>query len=142
MTAKRWYILAALVAAAGLLLASVAFFSGSFSPRGYVEASYDRAAERDIGDEAEAHVSAHSPDVVAAEITEEWEPAARHADASGVYLRYADDAIVIVPLATGSLILVEKVSSAYRRYHSHVAGLWGWTGRAPDHRGGGPGSGK
>ncbi len=62
-------------------------------------------------------------------------------DASGVYLRYADDAIVILPAAVGSLILVEKVDSAYRRHHSHVGNYWGW-GRGTSLRGGGPGSGK
>jgi hypothetical protein len=63
-------------------------------------------------------------------------------DGSGVYLQYADDAIVILPLAAGSLILVEKLATAYPRYHSVVGGYWGWRGGGAGVRGGGPGSGK
>ena len=49
--------------------------------------------------------------------------------------------MVILPIAAGSVILLERMSTAYPRYHSTVGSHWGW-GRGSTVRGGGPGSGK
>lgn len=74
-------------------------------------------------------------------MTDAWKPADQYVDGSGVYLRYDDDSVVILPVAAGSVILLERLSTAYPRYHSTVGNSWGW-GRGSTVRGGGPGSGK
>ena len=117
MTYRRWIVVGVAFAVIGALVASFAVFYGSFSPRGFVEDKYTRAASLDIGSAAKAYTSPKKPSVVSKEITDAWKPADQYVDASGVYLRYDDDAVVIQPNNTGSVILVEKSSSAYPRYH-------------------------
>ncbi|EEP72675.1 hypothetical protein MCAG_03002 [Micromonospora sp. ATCC 39149] len=141
MTYRRWFVVGAAVAVVGALLAAFAILYGNFSPRGYVQDRYSRAAGRDIGAAAVAYTSAKSPSQVAKEVTDAWQPADQYVDGSGVYLRYDDDSVVILPIAAGSVILLERLTTAYPRYHSTVGSHWGW-GRGSTVRGGGPGSGK
>jgi hypothetical protein len=141
MTYRRWFLVGGALALVGLLIAGVGTAYGNFSPRGFVDNHYSRSAGDDIGDDARAYTSRQSPSQVAADITGAWEPADRYVDGSGVYLRSADDSVVILPLAVGSLILVEKLATAYPRYLPIVGGYWGW-GRGASLRGGGPGAGK
>jgi hypothetical protein len=143
LTARRWFVIAGVLGALGLLLGGIALFSGDFSPRGYVDHHFARDAAHDIGAEAVAYTSDDPPSVVASEVTGAWKPADERVDGSGVYLRYADDSVVILPLAAGSLILVEALRTAYPRYYGIVGGYWGWNTRdGGDFRGGGPGAGK
>jgi len=137
----RWFLAAGALALVAVLVAVFSVGYGNFSPRGYVEDHYNRSVADDIGDDAKAYTSKKVPSEVARELTDAWEPADEYVDASGVYLRYADDAVVILPLAVGSLILVEQVRTAFPRYYSVVGGFWGW-GRGTSLRGGGPGEGK
>ncbi|MDO3706029.1 DUF4247 domain-containing protein [Micromonospora sp. C28SCA-DRY-2] len=141
MTYRRWFVVGVVFAVIGALVAAFAIFYGNFSPRGYVEDRYTRAASRDIGADAVAYTSPRSPSQVAKEVTDAWQPADQYVDGSGVYLRYDDDSVVILPIATGSVILLERLRTAYPRYHSTVGNYWGW-GRGNTVRGGGPGSGK
>ncbi|MEV4639220.1 DUF4247 domain-containing protein [Actinoplanes sp. NPDC049548] len=94
------------------------------SVRRHVDAAYARSPADDIGGDAVAYTSPLKPTGVAAEITDGWRPGRGVADADGVYLRYADDSIVILRRQNGSLILVEKTTTAYPRYLAHVAGHW------------------
>ncbi|MBB5829682.1 DUF4247 domain-containing protein [Micromonospora carbonacea] len=141
MTYRRWFVVGAAVAVVGALLAAFAIFYGNFSPRGYVQDRYNRAASRDIGGAAMAYTSSKTPSQVAKEVTDAWQPADQYVDGSGVYLRYDDDSVVILPIAAGSVILLERLTTAYPRYHSTVGSHWGW-GRGSTVRGGGPGAGK
>ncbi|GLY22580.1 DUF4247 domain-containing protein [Micromonospora sp. NBRC 101691] len=141
MTYRRWFVVGAAFAVIGALVAAFAIFYGNFSPRGYVEDRYTRATGQDIGRDAIAYTSTKRPSQVADEVTDAWKPADQYVDGSGVYLRYDDDSVVILPVATGSVILLERLSTAYPRYHSTVGNSWGW-GRGSTVRGGGPGSGK
>ncbi|MEO3927219.1 DUF4247 domain-containing protein [Micromonosporaceae bacterium B7E4] len=141
MTYRRWFVVGGAFALVGALVAGFAIFHGNFSPRGYVQDRYTRAAAQDIGGDATAYRSDKSPSVVADEITEAWRPADQYVDASGVYLRYDEDSVVILPLAGGSLIMLERLVTAYPRYSSTVGNAWGW-GRGSSVRGGGPGAGK
>ncbi|MFE0591602.1 DUF4247 domain-containing protein [Micromonospora echinospora] len=141
MTYRRWFVVGAAFAVIGALVAAFAIFYGNFSPRGYVEDRYTRATGQDIGRDAIAYTSSKRPSQVADEVTDAWKPADQYVDGSGVYLRYDDDSVVILPVATGSVILLERLSTAYPRYHSTVGNSWGW-GRGSTVRGGGPGSGK
>ncbi|MFD2763980.1 DUF4247 domain-containing protein [Micromonospora eburnea] len=141
MTYRRWFVVGLAVAVVGVLIAAFAIFYGNFSPRGYVQDRYTRAASRDVGRDALAYTSTRTPNQVAKEITDAWKPADRYVDGSGVYLRYDDDSVVILPIAAGSLILLERMTTAYPRYHSVVGNSWGW-GRGSTVRGGGPGAGK
>jgi hypothetical protein len=139
---RRWFVIGVGLALVGALVAGVGIFTGSFSPRGYVSDNFTRAAARDLGGDALAYTSGKVPSEVADQITDVWAPADRYVDASGVYLRYDDDSVVILPLAAvGSLILVENMRTAYPRYYGTVGGYWGW-GRGTSIRGGGPGAGK
>ena len=143
MTPKRLFIIAGVLGAVGLLVGSIALFSSASSPRRYVASHFTRDASHDIGREAVAYTANQSPSVVADRIAGEWKPADRVVDGSGVYLRYAEDSVVILPLLAGSLILVEALRTAYPRYHTIVGGYWGWNTRdGGDFRGGGPGAGK
>lgn len=142
MKARGWYLIGGLTAVVGLIIALTAAFGGNSSPREYVEGRYTRAADRDLGSDAMAFRSDQPPTEVAADLAGAWEPADRYVDGSGVYLRYADDSVVIVPLALGSLILVERMRTAHPRYYGIVGGGWGWgTGWGESVRGGGPGGG-
>jgi hypothetical protein len=141
MTYRRWFYVGGAFALVGALVAGFAIFYGNFSPRGYVEDRYSRSATRDIAGEATAYHSDMSPSAVADEITGAWSPADQYVDASGVYLRYDDDSVVILPVAGGSLILLERLVTAYPRYSGTVGNAWGW-GRGSNVRGGGPGAGK
>ncbi|MGW4462243.1 DUF4247 domain-containing protein [Micromonospora sp. NBC_01796] len=141
MTYRRWFFIGSAFALVGSLVAAFAIFSGSFSPRGYVQDHYSRASSRDIGSQALAYTSGKAPSAVAKDVTDTWRPADQYVDGSGVYLRYDDDSVVILPLAGGSLILLERLSTAHPRYHSTIGNAWGW-GRGVTVRGGGPGAGK
>lgn len=141
MTYRRWFVVGTALAVVGVLVAGVAILSGSFSPRGYVSDNFRRSAANDIGDDAVAYTSPKAPSEVARQITDAWTPADRYVDGSGIYLRYRDDAVVVLPATAGSLILVERLTTAYPRYSSTVGGHWGW-GRGASVRGGGPGAGK
>jgi hypothetical protein len=140
VTPARWFIVAAALGLLGLFC-GVAIFSGTFSPRQYVDATYTREPARDIGTDAVAYTSQRVPSQVVGEITAAWEPADRYVDGSGVYLRYSDDAVVVLPLAAGSLILVEAVRTAYPRYYGILGSHW-HTRDGSGFRGGGPGAGK
>ncbi|MFC0005159.1 DUF4247 domain-containing protein [Micromonospora siamensis] len=141
MTYRRWFVLGVAFAVIGALVAAFAIFYGNFSPRGYVQDHYTRAASRDIDSNAVAYTSNRAPSQVAKDVTGAWKPADQYVDGSGVYLRYDDDSVVILPIATGSVILLERMRTAYPRYHSTVGSYWGW-GRGSTVRGGGPGAGK
>jgi len=141
VTYRRWFVVGVAVAVIGALIATFTIFYGNFSPRGYVEDNFSRASGRDIGSNAIAYTSRKTPSEVSKQITDAWKPADQYVDGSGVYLRYDDDSVVILPLAVGSVILLEKMTTAYPRYHTVVGNSWGW-GRGSTVRGGGPGSGK
>ncbi|WP_412539804.1 DUF4247 domain-containing protein [Longispora sp. K20-0274] len=139
---RKWYIVTGVAAALAALLGGIALFGSSSSPRAYVAKSFSRSTADDV-DSAQAYRSAKAPSAVAAMIRGKWKPAEEFADASGYYLRYSDDVVAVFPNGTGSLIRVEDSDRAYRRYHSHVGGYWGFTtGQGEAGRGGGPGSGK
>ncbi|WP_019870285.1 DUF4247 domain-containing protein [Salinispora oceanensis] len=141
MTYRRWFVMGTAFALLGVLVVTIAISYGSFSPRGFVEDHYQRAAAHDLGREARAYSSTKQPSQVAQELTDAWQPADQYIDSTGVYLRYDDDSVVIRPVDAGSLILLERLTTAYPRYHSVVGSHWGW-GRGNTVRGGGPGSGK
>jgi hypothetical protein len=140
VTPGRWFILAVALGIFGGLYCGVALFSRSFSIRQYIDASYTREPARDIGSDAMAYTSHRVPSRVANEIAAEWEPVDRYVDGSGVYLRYSNDAVAVLPLADGSLILVEALRTAYPRYYPILGSHW-QTRDVSGFRGGGPGAG-
>ena len=139
---RIWYVLAAGLGAIGLLLGGFTACSGNFSPDAYVARHYTRAASQDLGGDARAYTSSKSPTRVADEITRQWTPAGRYADGTGVYLRSSNDSVVLKPSGAGTLILVEGLRTAYRRYSGVVGNGWIGRGDGNSGRGGGPGSGK
>ncbi|RCW40130.1 uncharacterized protein DUF4247 [Halopolyspora algeriensis] len=145
MKPRFWFVIAAMAAALALIIALVSIFSTGTGPRSYVAKNYTRAAHLDIrgDDDNRAYTSRKAPSVVSREITSAWDPIAQRVEGSGVYLRYADDGVIIQPRRDGSVIHVMEIDEAYRHYHGVVAGFWGWSSpRGEDFRGRGPGSGK
>ena len=145
MKPKFWFVLAGVAALLALVLAIVAIASTGSSVRSYVADHYTRAAHLDEPGNARnaAYTSPKRPSEVAQEITARWRPQSRYTDSTGIYLRYPDDAVVIRPYQSGSVIHVLDDDYAYRRYHSHVGGFWGWSSpHGETFRGGGPGAGK
>ena len=127
MTYRRWFVVGAAFAVIGALVAAFAIFYGSFSPRGYVEDQLHPGGEPGHRRGTPSRTPRPgSPSQVAKEITDAWQPADQYVDGSGVYLRYDDDSVVILPIAAGSVILLERMRTAYPRYHSTVGSHWGW----------------
>lgn len=145
MKPKHWFLVAGLAAALALIIALITILSTGTGPRGYVANHYTRAAELDIrgDDDNRAYTSAKPVTMVVREITAKWRPQSQTTDASGVYLRYSDDAVIVQPRQPGSVIHVMDADEAYRHYHSHVGHYWGWIGtHGESFRGRGPGAGK
>ncbi|ASW53030.1 DUF4247 domain-containing protein [Plantactinospora sp. KBS50] len=138
---RRWLVLGAAVSLVGVLVAGYGLVAGTFTARSYVRGHYARSVGHDIGREAVAYTSSLPPSRVTRDVTGAFHPSDRYADASGTYLRFGDDSVVIRPLAAGSVILLEKMGTAYPRYHGIVGSAWGWS-RGNTSRGGGPGAGK
>ncbi|WP_230421085.1 DUF4247 domain-containing protein [Actinomadura soli] len=99
--------------------------------------------------------SPKAPPAVATEINKKFRSIDRVDDlatmgaAGGIFLRYPQLVVGVLPNGTGSRITVDKPRSGYNRYYSHVSGRWaspgshGWTSAGvASFRGGGPGSGK
>ncbi|SDD95153.1 DUF4247 domain-containing protein [Actinokineospora iranica] len=123
-------------------IVAIAMIARGTSVRGYVERTYTRAASMDVGEER-AYTSPNAPSAVSANIVGQWKPVSQYADASGIYLRYNDDMVLIRPQGKGSVIRVDDIDRAYRSHHSSVGGHWGWTsGHGESFRGRGPGAGK
>ncbi|MBC6447097.1 DUF4247 domain-containing protein [Actinokineospora sp. HBU206404] len=121
---------------------AIAMLARGTTVRDYVDNTYARAANLDRGEEI-AFTSPQTPTLVAANIAGQWKPVSQYADASGVYLRYNDDMVLVRPQGKGSVIRIDDVERAYRTYHSSVGGHWGWTsGHGESFRGRGPGAGK
>ncbi|GAA4414212.1 DUF4247 domain-containing protein [Actinokineospora soli] len=138
---KTWFWISGLLAGIAAIIAIIVIARGT-SVRDYVDDTYTRAATLDLDDEI-AYTSTAAPSVVTSTIVGAWKPVSQYADASGVYLRYNDDMVLVRPHNGGSVIRVDDVDRAYRRYHSHVGGYWGWTsGHGESFRGRGPGAGK
>ena len=99
MTYRRWFVFGAAFAVIGALVASFAIFYGSFSPRGFVEDRYSRTSRLDIGSQAKAYTSPKRAERRRRRRSPcTWRPADQYVDGSGVYLRYDDDSVVILPL--------------------------------------------
>ena len=143
MTRSRlWYVIAGLIGAVGLAIGVGTLVTGTSSPRDFVAGHYARAERFDDGT-ARAYTSSLAPSAVAAQIRGAWRPANETSDVSGTFLRYSRDAVVILPRATGSLIMVDDAQRVYRHYYGVVGSSWGSSdGRGQLVRGGGPGAGK
>ncbi len=145
MKPKFWFVIAGMTAVLALIIALVTIFSSGTGVRGYVANHYTRATQLDHrgDDDNKAYTSFKEPSRVSREITSAWKPITQNTDGAGIYLRYDEDAVIIQPRKRGSVIHVMEVDKAYRHYHSHVGGFWGWgSPYGQSFRGRGPGSGK
>ncbi|KAA5829544.1 DUF4247 domain-containing protein [Saccharopolyspora hirsuta] len=145
MKPKFWFAIAGAAAVLALIVGMVTLFSTGTGPRGYVANNYTRAAHLDLPGDSDnrAYTSPLPPTTVAFQISSKWRPQSQYTDSSGIYLRYSGDAVVVKPHQQGSVIHVMDAHHAYRRYHSHVGGVWGWSSpHGESFRGRGPGAGK
>ncbi|MFG2090573.1 MULTISPECIES: DUF4247 domain-containing protein [unclassified Spirillospora] len=126
---------AGLLAAFGVMILLIAMFAGRTSPRGDIPKDYRKVADG-------TYTSSKKPLAVAQEITEKHKTDERVYTPNGIYLRYHDAVVGILPAAGGSRITLDKPARGYARYYSVVGGTWGGPGgKASSFRGGGPGGG-
>ena len=92
------------------------------------------------------YASSRSVSRTAKDIADKHKPGDRRTTEAGVFLRYSDDVVSVVPPpqgATGSRIYVDDEEGGYHRNYFFVGGFWGtYSGPAGSFRGGGPGAGK
>lgn len=138
-------VIAALLSGAGIL-GLVLTLTGGNSVRDYVKENYRFTGTERVegaGRDSLLYASTRSPSKTAAEIADAHKPADRRVTESGVFLRYQDDVISVVPQPRGSRVIVDDEEGGYRRNYFFVGGFWGtFSGRGQAFRGGGPGSGK
>ncbi|MGH3452123.1 MAG: DUF4247 domain-containing protein [Haloechinothrix sp.] len=143
MKPKLWFVVGGVLLVIGMIIALNVFVFSGTSAASYVAKQFTRDSSQQYGNDVRAYTSSKKPTEVVAMIVDEWRPISQSVDGSGVYLRYSDDAIVIRPRGSGSLILVMDDDRAYRTYYGHVGGVWGWTStHGESFRGRGPGVGK
>jgi hypothetical protein len=127
---------ASILAALGVVVLLLAMFAGRTSPRGWIPEQYTRVAPG-------TYRSASPPLNVASTLVNRFETKDRVYTPGGVFLRYHDAVVGILPNGRGSRITVDDPDRGYARYHSSVGASWGGPGgRASSFRGGGPGEGK
>jgi len=132
----KHYVGGGLLVLLGALVVVGALAGGNTSPRGWIGAHYAKIADG-------AYRAPEPPTKVAAALSGKFRPTDRVYDPSGVFLRYPDMIVAVLPDGKGSRVLVDDVETGYRRHHSSVGGRWGGPGgRASMFRGGGPGGGK
>ncbi|MGI5167506.1 DUF4247 domain-containing protein [Spirillospora sp. CA-253888] len=134
---KRALIGGGLLAALGVVILLAALLTGGSSPKKWIAGNYAKAGPGTY----------RSPDTTlrtAQRISAKFRPADRASDPTGVYLRYRDLVVGVLPQAGGGArITLDTPARGYARYHSSVGGRWGGPGgSASTFRGGGPGEGK
>lgn len=126
---------AGLLASLGVMILLIATFAGRTSPRGDIPDDYRKVADG-------TYSSPKKPLAVAQEIIEKHKTDERVYTPNGIYLRYHNAVVGILPAAGGSRITLDTPARGYARYHSAVGGTWGGPGgKAASFRGGGPGGG-
>lgn len=92
---------------------------------------------------AGTYASPETPLKVAGEIGRKYKTEERVYTPTGVYLRYHNVIVGILPDGKGSRITLDTPERGYARYHSAVGGTWGGPGgkTSSSFRGGGPGGG-
>lgn len=131
------------LAAGSLFLTGAGCGSGSI--REVVDSSY-RFEREDRSREGVSRIyrSDLPPSRTAADIAARLEPGDRRLTESGVFLRYANDFVGVVPDGRGgSRVFLDDERRGYAHFYPFVGGWWGsYSGRAEGFRGGGPGVGK
>lgn len=140
---KKLFIIASVLGVVGAGMSVFGLAGAGASPRSYVSSHYTRASRYDIGGDAVAYTSPLAPAVVSQAITHAWRPTYNYTSTGSYFLRYKDDSVVVKAAGgVGSVILLEKLRTAYNRYSPIVGNNWHYTTRASTVRGGGPGVGK
>ena len=142
---KRHTLIALALTGVGVLGLIFAFTTFG-SVRDHIRDTYVRAGTERVpndDDPTEVYASEQSVSRTAEDIADEYEPADRRITPAGVFLRYQDDIVSIVPRAEGTRILLDDEDTGYRRGFVYLGGWWGtYSGRGEGFRGGGPGGGK
>ncbi|GAA4917117.1 uncharacterized protein DUF4247 [Stackebrandtia albiflava] len=137
---KTGWIVFAVIAGVGLLIAVIAIANSSSSPRAFIGDRYDCDYNPDDVDSVRCE-SGDSPGVVASSIAADTSPIDRRtADDGTVFLQYSDDIVAISAAAAGSVILLDDYDTGYRRHSTYVS-VFGWTATRPSSSSGGWGSG-
>ena len=139
-------VIAAVLVGLGALLLFTAFTNAQ-SVREYIKSEY-RAAGTDRVEGARTdslvYQSDQKPSATAEDIADAVKPADRRVAPSGIFLRYDEDFVTVVPRTEGgSTIYVDEEDAGYHRGFFFLGGWWGtYSGRGESFRGGGPGGGK
>lgn len=143
MSAGRARRFAMALAAGPLLLVTAGCGSGSI--REVIASNYEFVREdRNREGVSRTYHSDLPPSRTAADITAQLEPGDRRLTGSGIFLRYANDFVGVVPDGRGgSRVFLDDERRGYAHFYPFVGGWWGsYSGRAESFRGGGPGAGK
>jgi hypothetical protein len=143
---KLHAVIAAVLVGLGLLLLFAAFTNAE-SVREHIASEYQPTGkERVEGARTDSLVyeSGRPPSETAEEIADAVKPADRRVSPSGIFLRYDEDFVTVVPRTEGgSTIYVDDEDAGYHRGFFFLGGWWGtYSGRGESFRGGGPGGGK
>ena len=143
---KRHVLVAAALVGLGALLL-VAAIASATSVREHVRKTYPAAGSESVPGGRSTSLVYDSPrpaSETAQEIADAVSPADRRITPSGVFLRYDEDVVTVVPREAGaSRIYVDDEDGGYRRGFVFLGGWWGtYSGRGESFRGGGPGGGK
>lgn len=131
-------VLAAVLAVGAVLGFFALLHTGS--PRSWIRTHYTQQSH---SGGSEVLTSPDSVTSTARQIRTAWKPAEELVDPSGVFLRYHDLIVAIVPkTTTGSTIYLEDEKDGYAHWYPYVGGSWGTGSPVDGTRGGGPGSGK
>ena len=141
------YTIAALVLSGLGLLGLIFTIASHGGVRDFIAEEYRALPEEKLDERAKPTKVYASTDTVtetAKDIAKAHKPAERRTAPEGVFLRYSDDIVSILPMAAGaSRILVDDDNTGYRRNYFFVGGFWGrYSGPSESFRGGGPGAGK
>jgi len=142
---RRNVVIAAVLSGIGVL-GLVLVLTGGNSVRDFIKDKYKFVGTERVegaGKDSLLYASDKPPSQTAADIADARKPADRRVTESGVFLRYKDDVVSVVPQSEGSRVIVDDEEGGYRRNYLFVGGFWGtFSGRGQSFRGGGPGSGK
>ncbi|XRQ11879.1 DUF4247 domain-containing protein [Actinomadura welshii] len=126
---------AGVLASLGAMILLIAMFGAKTSPRDHITDDYRKVSEG-------TYASPDTPMTVAMKITEKYRTDERIYTPNGIYLRYHDAVVGILPDGNGSRITLDSPERGYARHYTAVGGTWGGPGgRAASFRGGGPGGG-
>lgn len=127
---KQGWIVLAVLAGIGLLIAIIAVSSTSPSPRAFIGSTYQCNYDPTSVDSAVC-TARDTPSTVASAISGDVSPIdQRTGDDGTVFMQFSDDIVAIKSTATGSEIEIDDYDRGYAK-HAAFIGIFGWSSSRP-----------